>query len=211
MKFLNKNRALCLVPHPDDTAFSMSWTVKKHPDTIFEMLYLTSGGFTDSTRGENRYKEDIHFWNLLGVDNVRFHYLRGYEMERELTSVLINAIEQLVDIKQYDLVFGPTEFDSNYDHVLVNRLMMPLVRSLPITTVEYRNASTLYEWAPNLFVELTDEEMENKISVMWDAFPTQTDAKYFEERNIKNFHTDFISGKRGFGYSEMFRLRHLYL
>jgi LmbE family N-acetylglucosaminyl deacetylase len=211
MKFLNKTRALCLVPHPDDTAFSMSWTVKKHPDTIFEMLYLTPGGYTDSTRGENRYNEDIEFWNNLNVKNVQFQYLRGYEMEQELTSVLINAIEQLVNIRQYDLMFGPTEFDSNYDHVLVNRLMMPLVRSLPITTIEYRNASTLYEWSPNLFVGMTDEEMSDKISLMWESFPTQTDAGYFEEKNIRNFHTDFISGKRGFGYSEMFRLRHFYL
>jgi len=89
--------------------------------------------------------------------------------------------------------------------------MMPLVRSLPITVVEYRNASTLYEWTPNMFVELENDELENKISVLWRAFPTQTDAIYFEEKNIKNFHMDFISNKRGFGYSEMFRLRHLYL
>jgi len=211
MKFLNKSRALCLVPHPDDTAFSMSYTVKLHPDTMFDMMYITPGGYTDPTRGDERYAEDIRFWKYLKTDNVQFHYLTRYELEREPTSVLINEIEQLVDINDYDLIFGPTEFDSNYDHVLVNRLMMPLVRSLPITVVEYRNASTLYEWTPNMFVELENDELENKISVLWRAFPTQTDAIYFEEKNIKNFHMDFISNKRGFGYSEMFRLRHLYL
>lgn len=211
MKFLNKNRALCLTPHPDDTAFSMSWTVKRYQDTIFDMLYLTPGGLTDSTRGINRYLEDVKFWESIGVSNVRFVYLQDYELEREPISVIINQVEKLVDVKQYDLVIGPTELDSNYDHVLTNRLMMPLVRSLPITTLEYRNASTLYEWVPNLFIELSEEEMDTKISSMWNAFPTQTDAKYFEERNIRNFHTDFISGKRGIGYCEMFRLRHLYL
>lgn len=213
MKFLNKSRALCLVPHPDDTAFSMGWTVKKHPDTIFEMLYLTPGGLTDVTRGVSRYSEDQFFWKSWGITNVRFHVMeeKWWEFEKEQTSVRINTIENKLDMSSYDLIIGPTELDSNYDHVLTNKLMMPLVRSLPITVVEYRNASTLHEWVPNLFVGMTDGELDQKMEMLWSSFPSQTDAKYFEERNMKNFHTDFISMKRGFGYCEMFKLRHFYL
>ena len=40
MKLLNFNRVLCLSPHPDDVEYSMSGTIMKCTDTIFDIVCL---------------------------------------------------------------------------------------------------------------------------------------------------------------------------
>jgi LmbE family N-acetylglucosaminyl deacetylase len=211
MKFLGKSNVLCLVPHPDDTAYSISGTVRKYQDTHFNMAYLTLGGYTDPSRGIQRQSEDDHFWSTMTNINWGVCYYPNLELETSPLSTIINDLETTISIKNYDMVLGPSEYDSNYDHVLVNRLMMPLVRSTAITTLEYRCASSLSEWVPNMFVDVTEEELEHKYNCLIESFPSQTDAPYFVEDNFRSFHVDYNSKKRGYGYCEMFKVRNYYV
>ena len=52
MKLLNFDRVLCLSPHPDDAEYSISGTVMKYSDTIFDILTMSVGGDFEGTDGD---------------------------------------------------------------------------------------------------------------------------------------------------------------
>ena len=209
MKFLNKNRAMCLCPHPDDTALSMSGIVKKYKDTMFHMIYLSSGTATDNTSGPNRLHEDILFWNLLGVDNVHLHVIDGCTFDSTPISSWVTALEKEF-LDDTDLVFSPSNVDSHYEHQITNSFLYPLSRSKPLTLVEYKAVSTLREWVPNLFVGIDTELLNTKIDCLQQAFLSQMDSVYFQTPELTQFHEDFINKKRSFQYSEMYKILQYY-
>lgn len=209
MKFLNKDVALCLVPHPDDTALSMGGLVKQYKDTTFCMLYLSAGTATDTTAGDQRFLEDRQFWKDFGVSNIIFEYIKGCTFDKSSISEWVTNIES--KNISCDLIFSSPKTDSHYEHVLTNTFMYPLSRFKPLTLIEYKCTSTLHDWTPNMFVELSDDLLDFKIKCLRNSFPTQTDASYFTEENLKLFHMDYISRKRNYGYCETFKINQLYL
>jgi LmbE family N-acetylglucosaminyl deacetylase len=209
MKFLNKNHAMCLCPHPDDTALSMSGLVKKYNDTMFHMLYLSTGTATDQTSGPNRFGEDILFWKLLGVENVQLHFIDGCTFDSTPISSWITVLEKEF-VSDTDLIFSPSNIDSHYEHQITNSFLYPLSRSKPLTLVEYRSVSTLREWIPNLFVSMDDEILNEKISCLQRAFTSQMDSIYFQTNELTQFHEDFINKKRSHQYCEMYKILQYY-
>lgn len=209
MKFLNKDIALCLVPHPDDTALCMSGLVKQYKDTIFHMLYLSAGTMTDETAGPNRFAEDLTFWRTFGVNNIIIDKVEGCTFDTSPQSKWITTIE--AKQIQFDVVFSTPKLDGHYEHVLTNAFMTPLTRFKPLTLVEYKTTSVTHEWTPNLFVEMSDELLEEKCKCLLTSFPSQADATYFKIDSLKAFHLDYISKKRGYGFCESFKINQLYL
>lgn len=207
MKFLDKSTALCLVPHPDDTAIGMAGLVTKYRDTTFHMIYLSTGTPTDASSGQGRMLEEYRFWRNSNARNVVTHEL-PYTFSTA-QCVGITSIENLnID---YDIIFGPSSIDSHYEHVEASKFMMALSRFKPATVVEYRNTSTLHDWLPNMFVKLTEVEVMNKILCLKQSFLSQLDASYFSYDNLLLFHQDYISAKRNFGYCEQFKVNQLYV
>lgn len=205
MKFLNKKKALCLCPHPDDTALSMSGLVKKYTDTEFHMVCLSSGTATDNTSGPDRLREDVLFWESFGAKNVLLDYIDDCKFDSTPVSEWLTRLEKDF-LRDVDIIFSPSNIDSHYEHKLTNSFLYPLSRSKSLTLVEYRSTSTLREWVPNLFVGISPDLLYSKITSLQQAFRSQLDSPYFQTMALTQFHEDFINIKRSVWHTEMYKV-----
>jgi LmbE family N-acetylglucosaminyl deacetylase len=212
MKLLGFNKVLCLSPHPDDVEFSISGTIMKYKDTNFDVLFMSNGTQADITSTNERFNECGEFWDELALKNVTFHksaektLYNRCNFDNTNESEWIGQIEGLFDLKEYDAILGPCNYDSHYEHLITNRIMIALGRNRPISIIEYKSPSTLHDWVPNLFVSVF-MQIDVKVSTLRKSFISQLDSTYFSEGNLYMFHKGFNSRKKGIDYIEQFKIK----
>ena len=205
MKFLNFDNVLCLSPHPDDTEYSMSATIKKYKDTHFNILCMSHGGEDDPTSGDHRFDEVKAFWESMGCNsNVTLSFESGF-ISRYKESKWINLIETEY-LEGVQCIMLTSKEDAHFEHRIVNSVANPLSRTSPLSIIEYKSPSTTGMWIPNLFVNVSDTVATLQYDSLNSAFITQNDAPYFSRTSLDAFHTDFASIKRGMGLVEMFKI-----
>jgi len=212
---LEFERVLCLSPHPDDVEYSMSGTIMKCTDTIFDIVCLSNGGDCDTTTGTSRLDEVKNFWS--GVDNVNLHFSDCNFLREKKEEEWVNWIETkfLKDIS-YDCIFTTSAIDSHFEHQLINRLGPALTRGIwpnrkglvPPSLIEYKSPSTLNEWN-STFQFVIEDTYDDKIMRL-RSFKSQLHHTYFDEKVLKAFHTDFQSYKKGMYRVEEFKIKNLY-
>jgi len=84
------------------------------------------------------------------------------------------------------------------------------LRGVNAGLITYRTPSTLEEWIPNFYVEVDELLLDEKIRVLTENFESQKDKLYFQEKSIKDFHTNYLCSKVGVGYVEQFKVERLY-
>lgn len=205
MKFLNFNRVLVLAPHPDDAEYSVAGVVLKHEDTWFDILCLTQGGDCDITTGENRINEVLNAWSKSNASNYTLHFSDQKLLKHKDVDEWINYIEVNYTNKfNYDCILTTSEYDSHFEHVIVNSLAAPLSRIRPYSIIQYRSPSTLEKWTPNLFVSLGDFYYIK--CNMLQEFKSQIHRPYFSKEVLDGFHTNFQCMKKGKGFVESFKV-----
>jgi LmbE family N-acetylglucosaminyl deacetylase len=120
---------------------------------------------------------------------------------------LINKIETSY-LNGHQAIFVPTYIDAHFEHRLTNRLAAALTRCRNISIIEYRTPSTLNDWSPNMYIDITNV-YEQKLSML-SEFSSQQNKEYFKRTILNAFHTDFQSSKKGNVYVEQFKLIQLY-
>lgn len=208
-KFLNYSRALCLSPHPDDVEYSMGGTIMKYVDTLFDVVYLSRGGDCDETTDSVRIEEAREFWRRSDCGHVSV-FSTGTEFIKDLhEDRWVNLLEaQFTNRNNYDVIFTTSSSDSHFEHRITSRLAPPLSRLRKISIIEYCSPSTLEDWIPNSFVDISDQ-FDCKLSSL-AAFETQQSRKYFNESTIRNFNSNFRCSKRGIRYVEQFKINQIY-
>ena len=208
MKFLGYDNVLCISPHPDDTEYSMMGTILKYSDTMFTCLQLCQGGDMDETTGKNRLFEVENVWEEAECSNVNLFFTEVKYMRDMLEEEWINFIEKKLSPSLNAIVL-PNEHDSHFEHRLVAGFGKALIRSSPITLIQYKSPSTDQTWVPNLFVDI-EEEYDIKLEAL-KKFESQQDRYYFREDVIRSFHSDCQSAKKGKHYIEQFKVLDLYI
>ena len=208
MKFLGYDNVLCISPHPDDTEYSMMGTILKYSDTMFTCLQLCQGGDLDETTGKNRLFEVENVWEEAECSNVNLLFTEVKYMRDMLEEEWINFIERKLS-PSLDAIVLPNEHDSHFEHRLVAGFGKALIRSSPITLIQYKSPSTDQTWVPNLFVDI-DKEYHTKVKSL-KKFESQQDRYYFRGDVLRSFHSDFQSAKKGKHYIEQFKVLDLYI
>ena len=208
MKFLGYDNVLCISPHPDDTEYSMMGTILKYSDTMFTCLQLCQGGDLDETTGKNRLFEVENVWEEAECSNVNLLFTEVKYMRDMREDEWINFIERKLS-PSLDAIVLPNEHDSHFEHRLVAGFGKALIRSSPITLIQYKSPSTDQTWVPNLFVDI-EEEYDIKLEAL-KKFESQQHRYYFREDVIRSFHSDCQSAKKGKHYIEQFKVLDLYL
>ena len=208
MKFLGYDNVLCISPHPDDTEYSMMGTILKYSDTMFTCLQLCQGGDMDETTGKNRLFEVENVWEEAECSNVNLLFTEVKYMRDMREDEWINFIERKLS-PSLDAIVLPNEHDSHFEHRLVAGFGKALIRSSPITLIQYKSPSTDQTWVPNLFVDI-EEEYDIKLEAL-KKFESQQHRYYFREDVIRSFHSDCQSAKKGKHYIEQFKVLDLYL
>jgi LmbE family N-acetylglucosaminyl deacetylase len=202
MKFLNFNKVLCLSPHPDDTEFSMMGTILKYYDTHFDILVLSKGGFNDLTNKEDRFKEVLDVWG--DTQNVSVFSPHGSNFIQDKTEgTWVDYIEKNFLKKYHDAIFIPSAKDAHWEHQIVARLGTPLIRSSYKSVIEYKTASTLDTWNPDLFVNI-EKQYDSKVNSL-NKFKSQSDSRYFHHEVIRQFHVNFQCVKKQYFLVEQFK------
>ena len=208
MKFLGYDNVLCISPHPDDTEYSMMGTILKYSDTMFTCLQLCQGGDLDETTGKNRLFEVENVWEEAECSNVNLLFTEVKYMRDMREDEWINFIERKLS-PSLDAIVLPNEHDSHFEHRLVAGFGKALIRSSPITLIQYKSPSTDQTWVPNLFVDI-EEEYDIKLEAL-KKFESQQHRYYFREDVIRSFHSDCQSAKKGKHYIEQFKVLDLYI
>ena len=208
MKFLGYDNVLCISPHPDDTEYSMMGTILKYSDTMFTCLQLCQGGDMDETTGKNRLFEVENVWEEAECSNVNLFFTEVKYMRDMREDEWINFIERKLS-PSLDAIVLPNEHDSHFEHRLVAGFGKALIRSSPITLIQYKSPSTDQTWVPNLFVDI-EEEYDLKLEAL-KKFKSQQHRYYFRDDVLRSFHSDFQSAKKAKHYVEQFKILDLYL
>ena len=207
MKFLNFSKVLCLSPHPDDVELGLSGTIIKYNQTHFDMLTLSGGGDYEGTKISSREAELRYAWKTDNVNNISITINTSLKPKNNTEDFLVNKIETLY-VNDHQAIFVPTYTDAHFEHRITNRLAAALTRCKNISIIEYRTPSTLNDWAPNMFIDITST-YQRKIDML-SMFKSQLSKKYFKPEILKAFHTDFQSLKKENIYVEQFKLIQLY-
>ena len=202
MKYLNNNRVMCLTPHPDDVEYSMSGTILKFKDTIFDIYVLSFGGDLDTTLNQARFSEVISFWE--GIKNVNIIYVQGLQPNTFNQAFAIHKLENKYDLSKYDAIFIPCREDNHFFHKEVSNLGRALCRVSKFNLYEYFTPSAEMNWIPNLVVEINEEYNEKKRRLL--EFESQQKHIYFSGFCLNAFHSDLHYNKKGFGWIEKFKI-----
>jgi len=207
MKYLNFNKVLCLSPHPDDIEIGLGGSIIKYSDTQFDMLTLSGGGDFEGTGVDIREIELKSAWQEANVDNISINVQPSLKPKNNTEDFLINTIETSY-LDDHQAIFVPTYIDAHFEHRLTNRLAAALTRCKNISIIEYRTPSTLNNWIPNMYVDITNE-YKQKLSML-SKFSSQQNKEYFKRDMLDAFHIDFQSSKKGNKYVEHLKIIQLY-
>jgi LmbE family N-acetylglucosaminyl deacetylase len=207
MKFLNYSSVLCLSPHPDDIELSMSGTILNHPGTNFDILTCSYGTKSDKSSSKKRFKEIEDFWERSSCTNVRLFFLSLY-LTDYTEDKLISLIEKQGYYKEPEAILIPSNKDTHFEHLLVNRIGLSLGRSKLIDIIEYKSLSTLPEWTPNLFIDISVKN-QFKINLL-QTIKSQNTKPYFDKETLEAFHSDMQSTKKGISKVEQFKIIYKY-
>jgi len=207
-KFLNCDRVLCLSAHPDDAEYGMLGSWIQHGDTFFDVVVLSTGGDFDGSSGNSRLKECENIWDKFS--NVKGQFADCGHLKDKPEDYWVNYIETNFNVVHYDAILSLPKRDSHFEHRMVNNISYALLRGVNAGLITYRTPSTLEEWIPNFYVEVDELLLDEKIRVLTENFESQKDKLYFQEKSIKDFHTNYLCSKVGVGYVEQFKVERLY-
>tara|TARA_Y100000004_G_scaffold152118_1_gene175144 strand:- start:3841 stop:4467 length:627 start_codon:yes stop_codon:yes gene_type:complete len=207
MKFLNLKRILCLSAHPDDVEYGVMGSMAVYGETQFDVLVLSSGGDFDKTTGQDRINECKKVWDWF--ENVNGEFSGHSYVKDSSEDFWVNHIETKCDVKSYDAILTLPNQDSHFEHRMVNKVSYALLRGIDVGLITYRTPSTLEGWIPNYYVDV-NSVIQNKIGILRESFVSQKDKLYFQEKSIRDFHTNYLCSKVGVGYVEQFRVERLF-
>lgn len=211
MKFLNKEKILCLSPHPDDIEYGALGLMLKYKDTKFEILVLSNGGDFDQSSGSLRKKECIAIWKK--INNVNGSFINRKFVKEFSEDEWVSKIENMYTIDDFDFILTTTKLDSHFEHRMVNNITYALARTSKCGIISYKTPSTLESWIPNSYIDI-DVFLERKISFL-RKFKTQINKNskgsvYFGKDKILSFHVNYFAMKVGVKYVETFKInRHI--
>jgi LmbE family N-acetylglucosaminyl deacetylase len=171
-------RVVCLGAHPDDVEIgaggTLLWLADAYPAAQFQVIVLTGDG--------ERAREAEHSTaSLLGDRGAtlcgRFEdsYL-PYRHPDAVKEFIISVAE-----REPDLVIAPNLEDAHQDHELVARLAWQIFRGPTILEYELPKFESDRQ-KPNLYVPLSAELIERKLSHLADHFPSQHEKPWYDRQ-----------------------------
>ena len=206
------NKILCLAPHPDDIELGCGGTVSRLTEMGKEVYYCAFSlceksipkGFSD-----NVLKEELeNSCKNLGIHNNRIYQytfeVREYKRNRQL------ILEELVKLKNElkpDLVFLPMPNDIHQDHCTISE---EGIRAFKKSTIlAYEVPWNNFSLENNLFIELTEEQLQKKIDAL-KAYKSQYFRSYANEEFVRSL--AIVRGVQGKSkYAETFNIIRMYL
>lgn len=197
-----RNKVLVIAPHPDDEVLGCGGTIVKHVrggDEVY-LCIVTKAYPPEWPEAEikERREEVLRVNGILGIKKTYFLDLPAVKLDTIPRKELNDAISQIVNEAQPEVVYIPHRGDVNQDHRLVFESTMVAVRPLPgsgIRKVLCCETLSGTEWAapfagdafvPNVYVDISDT-LETKLKAM-AAYQTEL-KEYPHPRSLEAIST----------------------
>lgn len=210
MDFKNKN-LLFLGAHLDDIELGCGGIISKYGKDAYTNIYLaTMSNFNKDSSGNITISRDIEetyrACKILGIDKDRIEINDIPAQLFEQYSQNIREI--LLDIRERikaDYVFFPSKNDIHQDHTVLCKESERIFRNN--ICLGYELIRSTYHLKPNIYIEISEKDIENKISsaMQYKSQQTQSAAYYFNEEIIKST-AIFRGGQCNRKYAEAFEL-----
>jgi len=185
-----KSRILIVVAHPDDELLGLGATMNKLIKEFNVITHLVILGEGITSRSNNRDVDEwgkeleIHKKNiLLAKDTIGYHSVSIYDFpDNRFDTVSLLDIVKVVESEKTkfnpDFIFTHHGGDLNIDHQITFQSVITSTRPMNTENVksiitfetpsgtEWRPSTDPYHFIPNLFVEVSEENLLAKISGM---------------------------------------------
>lgn len=139
-------KILAIGPHPDDVEYGC-WGMLASKRASSVMILIVTG-----TSSSDRAKEA---WSSAMTIGAAVQFLHRKDGSVQIDSQLIDDIAELA--VGYDLVLTPHPEDTHQDHRSVSQATLSALRRRRTGMAYYSTPSTLHEFNPNTYLDLTPE------------------------------------------------------
>lgn len=201
----NRRSVLAIGAHPDDIELGCGGTLARFRDAGYQVhgLVITCGeeGNPHSHERADRRKEAEEGARVLGLNGFWIYQFPDTMLESQLTAIK-DVIEGKIRDTGADVIVTQSPHDIHQDHKTVFEATKIAARG-DKTLLCYEDVSTEPDFAPNLFVDVTDF-LEDKIAAV-RSHRTQSHKSYMRSETIRGraAHRGLQSGLK---YAEAFLL-----
>lgn len=179
---------LIVAAHPDDEILGVGGTIAKHieaGDTVYALIL----GEGQTSRFEKRedagteilerlHEDTMRSAAVLGIRDVYFENFADNRFDSVTLLEIVKAVERRIRELAPEIVYTHHRGDLNIDHQITYQAVMTATRPMadqPVKEIYAFETVSSTEWnftygdeqfAPDVFVRLTDEQFEKKLSAM---------------------------------------------
>lgn len=181
-------KILIVAAHPDDEILGVGGTIARHIEAGDEVYALILGE-GQTSRYEKRegaregiveelHKNTLAAADILGIKEVFFENFADNRFDREDLLDIVKAVERKIAALQPGIIYTHHRGDLNIDHQITYRAVLTATRPMadqPVKEIYTFETVSSTEWnftyrgeqfAPNVFVKLTEEQFGKKLAAM---------------------------------------------
>lgn len=181
-------KILIVAAHPDDEILGVGGTIARHIEAGDEVYALILGE-GQTSRYEKRegaregiveelHKNTLAAVSVLGIKEVFFENFADNRFDREDLLDIVKAVERKIAALQPRIIYTHHRGDLNIDHQITYRAVLTATRPMadqPVKEIYTFETVSSTEWnftyrgeqfAPNVFVKLTEEQFGKKLAAM---------------------------------------------
>ncbi|MBO5093106.1 MAG: PIG-L family deacetylase [Lachnospiraceae bacterium] len=179
---------LIVAAHPDDEILGVGGTIAKHIEAG-DAVYALILGEGQTSRFEKRedagteilerlHEDTMRSAAVLGIRDVYFENFADNRFDSVALLEIVKAVERRIRELAPEIVYTHHRGDLNIDHQITYQAVMTATRPMadqPVKEIYAFETVSSTEWnftygdeqfAPDVFVRLTDEQFEKKLSAM---------------------------------------------
>jgi LmbE family N-acetylglucosaminyl deacetylase len=183
---LSAKRALFLSAHADDAEFGAGGVIQK---LVAKGVEVTSLVFSicekavDTSKYDSRIreKESKEAARILGIQK---HMILEYPVRKfpEYRQEILQEIYDMGQSCKYDIVFTHWLNDIHQDHRVIAEESFRAFKGGGSTLFSYEVPLDCQGFSPNVFVPLTEEEVDKKIRAVW-SYQSEVERRWYLERD----------------------------
>ncbi|MFA6981889.1 MAG: PIG-L deacetylase family protein [Patescibacteria group bacterium] len=182
LDFKKDSKVAIIGAHPDDIELScsglISALISRYSAKISTIL-VTSGGVKSDPRIREEEQKKVN--DMMGIQSSHFLNFADGNVQHNLE--LVSSIESTLIKISPDVVVTHYTQDHHQDHIAVSKATLSATRNMYLTILMYPSWGSREVFIPNLYVELTEENMQKKLEAV-NAFRSQANARYMDDRSI---------------------------
>ncbi|MHA1965656.1 MAG: PIG-L deacetylase family protein [Candidatus Thorarchaeota archaeon] len=187
---LESRTALFLSAHADDAEFGCGGIIQKLVEAGVKVTSMVFSICEDAV-DTSKYPKDIRRTEckeaakILGIQDLRIlnYPVRRFNSHRQ------EILQDIIDLRsesEFELVFTHWHDDVHQDHQVVAAESYRAFKGRDTTLLSYEIPLNCQAFSPNVFIPLSEAEVEKKIEAIWCYISELERRSYFQEELVRS-------------------------